>query len=513
MPQDLWRFEDDKIVFRRVLMKSDLCILQKYTSRVREIALTSNQKAGLSHGVYRALAMAYARRSIVPKLELLACTIRDPGLWEILPVFLNNGLKTLVLRVYQLSLEQLSFLVTLPTLSPNIKKLDVRLHPGGGFLLHNMPWAGTLIQWNTISTLNICYISMEDLLYIATMPFLKALQITHVEFMWESLTMAWSEIQESFANLKYQFPLLSSLKLVSFGPSSGITNIVKLLRPGIQVTDLSLCVHGVRETAENMEDSFRHWQELQDLVSAVNKHLDHSSLRSFSMEKVSFSPLATPFSIFSSLLKFSALKQVKLYIAPPIAVTLEEAEKVPSSWPQIEFLALSRENEFGPALTPLDVLLPLARGCPHLHTLILSMNTADENVLQKFTRHPELFNNIRNYALKRLQVASSPIRDQEFVALVLSEIYPSARIYCRHKIAAQQRMWEYVGNVLMPLICGVRKRQCEFLRVEDPAAGRFSEGMDRVNERDDEDHLNFGDDSAYIKLLEGPQPLTFEGEE
>ncbi|KAJ3576839.1 hypothetical protein NP233_g172 [Leucocoprinus birnbaumii] len=509
MPEDLWRIEKNKLILRRPFSSSDLGILQKYAPRVRVFCPPGNVPGQdrISLSIFQALAMMYARQPLFPNLEVLRWDqTRASHLFAFTPLFLSNRLKILQLRLPRLSVEQLSFFITLPVLVPNVKVLNLSLESQAWSHQDNdRTLTESLCQWSCLASLTIQDISIDDLFCIAKLPKLSCLFIRHNGPAWQKYSSNASGFAQlsGFTNLQHPFSMLQSLALDDFTSSlRGLNEILRLFRDALLV-DLLINMKPDQDTMDNLQELFR----------VLMQRCDHMPLRRFSFRfTTEIRSKSISFTLFSPLMKFTSLNFVEIGGPAAVVVVEEQANQIASSWPNLRALKLGSvlNRQIPPKLMKLSALLLLSRNCPNLHTLEVAVNAADATEHDSLTKCPEDFRGVRNYMLKNLSVGASPIQNKEFIAIFLSEIYPAVKVTSKNPDdRAAARRWEYVGNVLLPMIVGARKRERDFLGVENSSSRGNLKGRATSEEQADP-WFPIKDDISYIRALEGRQVLKFE---
>ncbi|KAF5346541.1 hypothetical protein D9756_010030 [Leucocoprinus leucothites] len=467
MPQDLWKSDGGRLIFRRPLTDSDLRILHKYTPRIRVFSNISFGRPFADVSVYQTLTVAFVHGgALLPNLEMMDWAFHlcdnDASL-PFIRFLLGNRLRSLKLGVNASHPEHLSLLSTLPTISPHISNFEISL-------LHysNPPdqyygLSETLPRWHGITSIIARGIMFEDLFCMASIPNLTSLDIMIAETLWRPRGTVFrgpAHLFHAFSNLQSPFPALKEL-MISSGlgqPLSNITRLIKIFR-GAQLLEFRVDV-----TVDSSDTT----ELLPEFSQEIGRHFDKKTLRAFSFSNGvtgggGFNPTSTiPFSHFTSLLEFSSLDSVVLLFWPPVVITEQEAVRIATSWPNLRilrFLNLSFHSTVIPSpKSPLCALLPLAKGCLNIRILEIFFDASDPSERSLLLEHREKFRGIQNCSLEELRVGVAPISGKEFIAFFLSEVFPCTRIDgLSNMLSTPGRRWRYVGQVLMPLIREARR--------------------------------------------------------
>jgi hypothetical protein len=173
------------------------------------------------------------------------------------------------------------------------------------------------------------------------------------------------------------------------------------------------------------------------------------------------------------VLKLTNLTTLEIAHQYPLALKLHDIERLASSWPALETLLLNTEPVYLDASSlTLESLTPFAKHCPKLTHLgiFLDATTVETPLALSVTSPTPVFQRLR-----RLSMGVSIIKDDDTVALYLSQLLPPrCRLDCgitwdeskdvNHEVSRkiQERcdMWSRVAD-LLPVLTRLRLEERE----------------------------------------------------
>ncbi|KAF9442864.1 hypothetical protein P691DRAFT_809976, partial [Macrolepiota fuliginosa MF-IS2] len=451
---------------RRPLKSSDIHILGKYTHRVRSFQPGYSLWDTLL--AYRALSSC-SYGHLLPKLERLVWRADNAEVFPYLRFFLSPTLKALSIAFDVHHREQLGFLGTIPMISPTISELRIIIVHYTIFSLNDRSIEGfsdALLAWHNLSELDIFGAPLEGLLCAAQMPNLKRLSIHLADISERSLPdLSQLRLNPPHASQPC-YPALESLALLSIQSVAIAVQFFEMLQSA-KLSSLELEFIAPDTTLDHFRNFF----------SILVQHCDPSSLKVFQFN--CWDPQLLFSDIVSPLFVFPELKEVRLMFGKPMGFSEEQISQVASSWPHLEVLQVRGITWVTPCLkTTLFCLVPLASGCPKLRELHLWIDASDGATRRALRANPGRIKGVQNWALRHLDVQSSPISHKEFVASFLSDIFPSLEDISPKFYGSDYgedateirntRRWQYIAQVLLPMLSRSRIRDYEHLGVARP---------------------------------------------
>lgn len=352
--------------------------------------------------------------------------------------------------------------------SPNISDLNIELvRPSTGRFRNAERLGDSFFGWRNLSCLTMRDLSLDILLAVAALPKLRKLVLSGARDIWitQNQDKKYQErLLEALKNLDNPFPALESLNLEAAGPVRTITKLFKLLR-GAKLLGLGLHFAARWDTLDH----------ITELLQAVGMHCDHLSLRTIRFCYSSSGEPSLPFSALTPLLQFSRLEMVMVTHhkrETPTIISEEQMLQIASSWPNLRFLSVTpcTASRYPLSASPISLLaiLPLVRQCRNLCYLALPIDASNPAATRTIRESPEVFEGLRNYSVRILEIGDSPILDKELVASFLSEVFPnlkdikSTEVSSNENSSAYHRRWQYIAQSLLPLLARARKRENRF---------------------------------------------------
>ncbi|KAJ3573511.1 hypothetical protein NP233_g2388 [Leucocoprinus birnbaumii] len=230
MPPDLWKRDGPIMMsFIRPITTSDLEILTKYAGRVR--VLRPSMPSSRAHiSVYQALSAVSSDNCLLPNLRQLVWEAADAEEFGFIRLFLNPGLDSLTLRLFESQHDQIDLLSKIPTtFTRNISSLQVS-YGLGELGCDPLGLSSVVLNWSQLVDLQIPDITPYGLRTLAQMPNLQCLSFTALASLWTPLSQEEIRNQafDADESITTPFPSMTRLELTTW--VLGIEPITKLLR-------------------------------------------------------------------------------------------------------------------------------------------------------------------------------------------------------------------------------------------------------------------------------------------
>lgn len=390
---------------------------------------------------------------LLPNLRSLDCAHLRGDFFHHILLFLHHKITRLVIRLTPGSYHGIavSLLPRLPAICPNVHDFAFVGFYDYDNEVHMRITSEVASRWDNVNSLHISVLRETDLRKVAALPYLQRL---HIESPHKTLANSAPIPEPAFLALR---ELCVEVPTMEFGARlmgivrAGGLNLDKL---GIDIQDLS--PYDVHQKAG--------WPLL---ISAVTQSCMPLALRDLKLNECAFYeseeladedeewPRTLTLDALRPLFAFPHLTDLKLRCWGGFLLDDNAMQDLAMAWPLVETLMLETVRaDDRPHVATIHALVPLARHCPHLKSLVFDFDAASVVYAPAATR------GVRQHSLSDLSVEFSPIKSARVVAAFLSALFPNLRVIGSDDAA------EYDGPDAEEEMDAARTRQQKWRQVE-----------------------------------------------
>ncbi|TRM67395.1 hypothetical protein BD626DRAFT_544904 [Schizophyllum amplum] len=395
-----------------LITESDLVRFRYYAPFIRKMSFGEGAwPKMLSEDGFLALCMTDTY-PLLPNLTHISWNIGDIHLLY-LRYLATPALVSLYITGGMLSMGEVHILQFIQQRCENVTKVRLQFDHSGplGQPVTVRSLGEVICSWR-LRSLATSHIDAKALRKLAASPTLRTFHVTAESGVQDCITMAVL----TGPNLPLSFPLQAFSVLTNMTIRSWVkdTSLARMLR---------LCSFGCLDTLKI--HSLLPPVGWQNLLTAVREsHASRKALRRLVLkERVRLgadSDDPSPGSVIAPLRDFGALEELTLSSNSGFSLDSDELLNMAKAWPQIRVLQIFPAS-YSPDETlrlPMHALQHLAAHCPRLSTLHLEVDATEVSLSQA---PPD----VRNYALRTLNVGWSPISSAVGVSAYLSSVFPN----------------------------------------------------------------------------------------
>ncbi|KAJ7158034.1 hypothetical protein C8R43DRAFT_1180450 [Mycena crocata] len=431
---------DDEPIFSDIrssveLISTDWERVLFYAHRIKRIIISR-----VSRHILELIAISFPFEFVLPNLQYLNFTANGSNAFP----YIRHSLGPKILGI-ELSLDGgrscSSILPLLGSKYPSLQHIAIS-HTNDTTLSYMSSFVRQLTQLQTVSV--GCPLDMAAILHLASLQTLTSLTIVMDEE-----TPANTSRPPS---LDPTFPSLRTLKIEA-SSSSMCAAVIRLLSCS-PVDTLEIEI----ETPPNTDHA-------KNLFLAIHDHLSHSHLTTLdiylgheSLHELDLAIYTIDSVVLQPCLAFGGLSRISISVPTLLCLDDPFLASMATAWPQAREIVLTSHPMGLPAPTfsaTIPGLLPFARHCPLLNTLMLPLSGDFPPPWGEGTCRPQYSQN----NLSTLRVSDSPIADPLRVAAFLSAAFPGLSTICLEcAYSEDEKRWQEVER-LLPMLVKLREQE------------------------------------------------------